>query len=81
MPTSKLSDFINHLPTAMERSEQWKWERRFFAENVTRLKGVDRTDCVNFFVPKDRNHDISVTMMVGYEAGLYLMYELATIRV
>lgn len=42
----------------------------------SREVGVDRTDCLNFFVPKDPSHDVSVTLMVGYEVGLALIDEI-----
>lgn len=77
MPVSKLPHFIDRLSIAIESSEQWKWERRIFAENNERLGGsvADRTDCLHFFVPKDRSHDVSITLMVGRDAGLDLIYE------
>lgn len=75
MPASNLPLFIQRLPAAMERSKQWKWERQLFANNVIRSGGigVDTTDCLSAFVPKDRNHDVSITIMVGHEAGVTLI--------
>lgn len=34
----------------------------------------DKTDCVNIFVPKDPNRDISIVLLVGYDEGLQLIY-------
>jgi hypothetical protein len=61
----------------MGTSKQWKWERQIFGNNAagTSVASVDSTDCLNVFVPKDPSHDVSVTLMVGYEAGLALIYE------
>ena len=76
MPANNLPLLIHRLPTAMGSSKQWKWERQLSEENViSRGGGVDRTDCLSIFVPKDRNHDVSVTLMVGHEAGVALIYE------
>ncbi|RAL09438.1 uncharacterized protein BO97DRAFT_472471 [Aspergillus homomorphus CBS 101889] len=81
MPTSKLPLLIDRLSTAIKSSEQWKWERRIFLENSGMLEAnmVDRTDCLNFFVPKDRNHDISITLTVGHEVGLEVIGEVEAI--
>ncbi|KAE8549036.1 hypothetical protein EYB25_007551 [Talaromyces marneffei] len=77
VPADNLPRLIHSLPAAMSSSKQWKWERQFFRDNVTRSEGVvDRTDCLSIFVPTDRNHDVSVTLMVGHEAGVALIYEI-----
>ncbi|RAK94952.1 uncharacterized protein BO80DRAFT_369958 [Aspergillus ibericus CBS 121593] len=83
MPTSKLPLLIDRLPAAIKSSEQWKWERKIFLENIGMLEAnmVDRTDCLNFFVPKDRNHDISITLTVGHEVGLEVIGEVEAIDV
>lgn len=83
MPTSKLPLLIDKLPAAIKSSEQWKWERKIFLENIGMLEAnmVDRTDCLNFFVPKDRNHDISITLTVGHEVGLEVIGEVEAIDV
>jgi hypothetical protein len=83
VPTSKLPHFMNLLSMAVGSSGQWKFERRFFVENVGKLEAstLDRTDCLNFFVPKDPNRDISITIMVGHEAGLALIREVEAIDV
>ncbi|EED14488.1 hypothetical protein TSTA_106960 [Talaromyces stipitatus ATCC 10500] len=75
MPAGNLPLLIQRLPAAMGSSKQWKWERQLFANNAIRSGsiGVDRTDCLSAFVPKDRNHDVSITLMVGYEAGVALI--------
>ncbi|KAA8641397.1 uncharacterized protein ATNIH1004_001862 [Aspergillus tanneri] len=82
MPISNLPILIDRLPTAIKSSVQWKWERRVFLNNVGGLEGdiLDRTDCLNFFVPKDRNHDISITLTVGHEVGLEVIAEVEAIR-
>ena len=66
------------LPTANGSSKQWKWERQLFRNNAVGLGGasVDRTDCLNIFVPKNPGHDVSVTLMVGHKAGVALIYEI-----
>ncbi|KAJ5238283.1 hypothetical protein N7468_002902 [Penicillium chermesinum] len=74
MPSGKLPNLIKRLPWAIESSEQWKWERRIFAERLG-SSDADTTDCLNFFVPKDRSQDISITLVVGRRAGLDLIYE------
>ncbi|KAF7594874.1 hypothetical protein BBP40_007908 [Aspergillus hancockii] len=83
MPTSKLPILIDKLPTAIKSSEQWKWERRIFSDNIEKLEGdfLDRTDSLNFFIPKDRNHDISITLTVGHEVGLEVIGEVEAIDV
>jgi hypothetical protein len=77
MPADNLPHLIQRLPAAMGSSKQWKWERRVFQDNVRRSEavGIDRTDCMTVFVPKNRHDDVSVTLMVGYEAGVALIYE------
>lgn len=78
MPANNLPRLIQCLPTAMESSKQWKWERQLFQDNVMRLGrvGADRTDCLSVFVPKDRSHDVSITLMVGHESGVALIDEM-----
>jgi hypothetical protein len=78
MPANNLPHLIQRLPSAMGSSKQWKWERQFFQDNVTRsgTVGVDRTDCWSVFVPKDRSHDVSITLMVGHESGVALIDEM-----
>lgn len=73
MPSGKLPQLIKRLSWAIECSEQWKWERRIFAERLG--SDADTTDCLNFFVPKDRSQDISITLVVGRRAGFDLIYE------
>lgn len=82
MPPSKLPNLIKRLSWAIESSEQWKWERRIVAERLG-SSDADTTDCLNFFVPKDRSQDISITLVVGRRAGFDLIYEaeVAIIRV
>lgn len=77
MPANNLPLLIHRLSAAMGSSKQWKWERQLFKDNVIRSGEVvvDRTDCLSIFVPKDRSHDVSVTLMVGHEAGVALIYE------
>lgn len=58
---------------AIQRSDQWYWERT--------VGGTDTTDCLNALVPKNRGHDISITLLVGHEDGLKLIEELEAIRV
>jgi hypothetical protein len=36
-------------------------------------------DCLNFFIPKNPNHDISITIIVGHEAGLALIHKIEAI--
>jgi hypothetical protein len=74
MPGNNLSHLIQRLPAAMGSSKQRKWERRVFQE-LTKLDaiGIETTDCITIFVPKNRHHDVSVTLMVGYEAGVALI--------
>jgi hypothetical protein len=85
MPANNLPILIQRLPTAMGSSKQWKWERQLFENNTMGLRGVgvDKTDCLTIFVPKDPSHDVSVTLVVGHQAGLALIYEIGaqTIRV
>lgn len=81
MPADNIPHLIHRLPAAMTSSKQWNWERQLFKDNVTRLEdSIDRTDCLNVFVPKDPSQDISVTLIVGYHAGLALIYEAGFIR-
>lgn len=81
MPADNIPHLIHRLPAAMTSSKQWNWERQLFNDNVTRLEdSIDRTDCLNVFVPKDPSQDISVTLIVGYHAGLALIYEAGFIR-
>lgn len=77
MPANNVPLFIQRLPTAIGSSKQWKWERQLFGNDAvrSRVASVETTDCLNIFVPKDPSHDVSVTLMVGYEAGLALIYE------
>uniref|UniRef100_A0A093VN82 Uncharacterized protein n=1 Tax=Talaromyces marneffei PM1 TaxID=1077442 RepID=A0A093VN82_TALMA len=76
LPPSRLPHFIRGLPAAIERSGQWRWERKLFAEKFGHLmdSDSDKTDCVNIFVPKDPNRDISIVLLVGYDEGLQLIY-------
>ncbi|EED11585.1 hypothetical protein TSTA_107760 [Talaromyces stipitatus ATCC 10500] len=81
MPANNLPDLIHRLPAAMTSSKQWKWERQLFKDNAMRFEnGVDRTNCVHVFVPEDPSRDISITLIVGYDAGLGLIYEAGFIR-
>ncbi|KAL5375716.1 hypothetical protein PMIN02_011972 [Paraphaeosphaeria minitans] len=52
------------LTPAMQTSNQWKWERQ--------LEG-STTDCLNLLSPKNRNQDISITIVVGFKAGMQLV--------
>ncbi|KAL2811453.1 hypothetical protein BDW59DRAFT_57804 [Aspergillus cavernicola] len=83
MPIRNLPILIDRLPRAIKSSEQWKWERRIFlGRNETSEENtLDRSDCLNFFVPKDRNHDISITLTVGHEVGLEVIAEVEAIDV
>jgi hypothetical protein len=74
MPSGKLPHLIERLSWAIESSEQWRWERRISAERLG-SNDADTTDCLNFFVPKDRSQDISITLVVGRRAGFDLIYE------
>jgi hypothetical protein len=81
MPANNLPHVIHRLPAAIKGSKQWKWERKFFNDNVARIgEGVDRTNCLHVFVPEDQTHDVSITLLVGYKAGLELIYEAGFIR-
>jgi hypothetical protein len=48
----------------MQTSTQWRWERGL---------GGTTTDCLNVLSPKNRNQDISITLLVGFEAGMQLV--------
>jgi hypothetical protein len=78
-----LAHFFERLPAVIGSSAQWKFERRFFAENLDRRepRTLDRTDCLNFFVPKDPSRDISITIVAGHEAGFALIREVEAIDV
>ena len=56
------------LCTAVQSSNQWKFERSTSNEPTT--------DCLNALVPEDRSQDISITLRVGYEEGLRLIKNL-----
>lgn len=83
VPTSMLAHFIERLPAVIGSSVQWDFERRFFAENLhsREPRALDRTDCINFFVPTDPSRDISITIVAGHEAGFALIREVEAIDV
>jgi hypothetical protein len=55
------------LLSAIQKSKQWKWEREL---------GGATTDCLNILSPKNRDQDISITIMVGFEEGMQLVEDL-----
>ena len=55
------------LSSAIQTSQQWKWERSI---------GGLTTDCLNAMAPKNRSQDISVNLLVGFEKGTQLIEEL-----
>ncbi|PVH92350.1 hypothetical protein DM02DRAFT_575900 [Periconia macrospinosa] len=63
-PIDLISDLGETLTPAMQTSNQWKWERE--------LRG-STTDCLNVLSPKSRNQDISITIVVGFKAGMQLV--------
>lgn len=58
----------DRLSSAVQSSQQWKWERGIGGRLLT-------TDCLNALAPKNRNHDISITLWVGFEEGTKLIEE------
>jgi hypothetical protein len=83
MPIKNLPILIDRLSVAIQSSEQWKWERKVFSarNETTEESNLDRTDTLNFFVPKNRKHDISITLTVGHEVGLEMIAEVEAIDV
>lgn len=67
-PITSLSVLGEDLAGAVKSSSQWKWEREVSESRVT--------DCVTALVPKDRNLDISINMLVGFEKGTKLIEKL-----
>lgn len=57
---------------AVQTSNQWQWERS--------IGGTDTSDCLTALVPKNRNRDISINLLVGHSSGLQLIKGLATVR-
>jgi hypothetical protein len=66
-PLTQIQVLCESLSSAISKSKQWKWERE--------LGGVT-TDCLNILSPKNRHQDISITIMVGFEAGMKLVDDL-----
>jgi len=50
---------------AIRSSKQWTWERN--------LAMGSKTDCLNVLVPRDRSHDISITLLAGWKEGQQLI--------
>ncbi|QDS73731.1 hypothetical protein FKW77_004432 [Venturia effusa] len=55
------------LFSAVQSSKQWQFERGI---------GGERTDCLYALAPKDRSHDIALTLLVGHKMGTELIEEL-----
>ncbi|KAJ6037694.1 hypothetical protein N7444_010399 [Penicillium canescens] len=72
-PIAKLPMLGDRLFSALQSSHQWQWERT--------VGGTGTSDCLNILVPKNRDQDVSITLLVGHESGLRLIHELEAIRV
>lgn len=59
-----IPDLGETLTPAMQTSTQWKWEREL---------GGSTIDCLNVLSPKNRKQDISITLLVGFKAGMQLV--------
>jgi hypothetical protein len=67
-PVTSLSVLGEDLADAVKSSSQWRWEHEVSESRVT--------DCVTALIPKDRNLDISINLLVGFEKGTKLIEKL-----
>lgn len=70
-PVKSISPLGEKLTDAIRSSKQWQWERAVGQNEVT--------GCITALAPKDRNIDISLNMLVGFEMGNKLIEELRLI--
>ncbi|KAB8212968.1 hypothetical protein BDV33DRAFT_185772 [Aspergillus novoparasiticus] len=70
-PVTSISPLGEKLTDAIKSSKQWQWERA--------VGQTDVTGCITALAPKDRNIDISLNMLVGFEMGTKLIEELGII--
>ncbi|KAE8404949.1 hypothetical protein BDV37DRAFT_282192 [Aspergillus pseudonomiae] len=72
-PVKSISPLGEKLTDAIRSSKQWQWERAVGQNEVT--------GCITALAPKDRNIDISLNMLVGFEMGNKLIEELRLIPI